>query len=266
MRKFLIASAITLLSTFGFASNGDWGKTGHRATAEIAESHLNEKAKKAIDELLDGYGLAFVANYADDIKSDPEYKEYGPWHYVNIAPDAEEYVVEDASERGDLIQAIRKCVSVLKDKESSKADKEFHLKMLVHFVGDLHQPFHAGHSEDKGGNDIQVRWFNDGSNIHRVWDSEMINFYQMSYTELALNTKDLSKAEIKSIKKGKLLDWVYESRDMAEDLYAGVENGDKLGYSYMYEHMPTVLGQLQKGGIRLAKILNDIYSEKDSDS
>ncbi|GAA4319151.1 S1/P1 nuclease [Christiangramia aestuarii] len=255
-----------LVSVFSFASEGDWGKTGHRATAEIAEKHLTENAKEAIDELLGGYGLAFVANYADDIKSDPEYRKYGPWHYVNISPEADKYKIEEASKKGDLVQAIRKCVAALKDKETSKEQKEFYLKMLVHFVGDLHQPFHTGHAEDKGGNDIQVRWFNDGSNIHRVWDSEMINFYQMSYTELAINTKDLSKKEIKEIKKGKLLDWVYESREMAEDLYAGVQNGEKLGYSYMYEHMPTVLNQLQKGGIRLAKILNEIYAEESSDS
>lgn len=260
MRKFLIALILTFSFSNIHAADSDWGKTGHRATAEIAENNLSKKAQEAIEDLLDGRSLAFVANYADDIKSDPEYRQYGPWHYVNIHPESSKYVVEEASEDGDLVQAIRKCVEVLKDKDASRAEKQFHLKMLVHFVGDLHQPFHVGHASDKGGNDIQVRWFNDGSNIHRVWDSEMINFYQMSYTELAINTKDLSKAERKAIQDGKLLDWVYESRTMAEDLYAGVENGEKLGYSYMYEHMPTVLNQLQKGGLRLAKILNDIYS------
>lgn len=260
MKKFLLVLIGSFVVNTAFANDSDWGKTGHRATAEIAESYLNKKAKKAIDELLNGHGLAFVANYADDIKSDPEYREFGPWHYVNIDPGTKEYKVEEASEEGDLVQAIKKCVEVLKDRSASEEQKQFYLKMLVHFVGDLHQPFHTGHADDKGGNDIQVRWFNDGSNIHRVWDSEMINFYQMSYTELALNTEELSRAQIKSIEKGKLLDWVYESRAMAENLYSGVENGEKLGYSYMYEHMPTVLNQLQKGGVRLAKILNDIYS------
>lgn len=242
------------------AADADWGKTGHRATAEIAEEHLSKKAEKAIKKILDGRSLAFVANYADDIKSDPEYREYGPWHYVNIAPDEEKYVKENASKDGDLVQGIQKCISVLKDKNAPMEDKQFYLKMLVHFMGDLHQPFHVGHASDKGGNDVQVRWFNNGSNIHRVWDSEMIDFYQMSYSELAYNTDDLTKEEEKAIEKGNLLDWVYESRDIAEDLYAGVKNGDKLGYKYMYEHMPTVLQQLQKGGLRLAKVLNDIYS------
>lgn len=260
MKKLSVLIVLMLISFSGFAADADWGKTGHRATAEIAENHLNKKAQKAIDDLLDGYGLAFVANYADDIKSDNEFRKYGPWHYVNIDPEEDTYLEAEASEEGDLVQAVRKCVAVLKDKNASREDKQFHLKMLVHFVGDLHQPFHAGHSEDKGGNDIQVRWFNDGSNIHRVWDSEMINFYQMSYTELAINTQDLTQNQISKIQNGKLLDWVYESRDLAESLYSGVENGDKLGYRYMYDQMPTVLSQLQKGGLRLAKILNDIYS------
>lgn len=260
MKKYVFTLLFIFSIISGFAADADWGKTGHRATAEIAEKYLSVKAKKAVVELLNGHGLAFVANYGDDIKSDPDYRKYGPWHYVNIHPDSEEYVEEEASEDGDLVYAIRKCKEVLMDKNASREEKQFHLKMLVHFVGDLHQPFHVGHASDKGGNDIQVRWFNEGSNIHRVWDSDMINFYQMSYTELAINTKELSRSQIKSIQNGKLLDWVYESREMAEELYAGVNSGDKLGYTYMYHHMPTVLSQLQKGGLRLAKILNEIYS------
>ena len=260
MKKLLFVLIFVLGSIASHATEEDWGKTGHRATAEIAENHLNKKAKKAIKELLNGHGLAFVANYADDIKSDPDYREYGPWHYVNMAPDQEEYDEALASEDGDLVQAIRKCIDVLKDKRASRDQKQFYLKMLVHFMGDLHQPFHVGRAADKGGNDIQVRWFNDGSNLHRVWDSEMIDFYQMSYTELAQNTRDLSKKQIKSIQSGSLLNWVYESREMVDGLYAEVNSGDKLGYKYMYVNMPTVLRQLQKGGLRLAEVLNDIYS------
>ncbi|MDT0649041.1 S1/P1 nuclease [Autumnicola edwardsiae] len=259
MKSFLIIFFSVFVLQFSFAGTGDWGKTGHRATAEIAESHLTKKAQKAIDKILNGRSLAFVANYADDIKSDPKFRQYGPWHYVNIDPDEEEYNREEANPRGDLIQAIEKCVEVLKDKSSSKEDKEFYLKMLVHFMGDLHQPFHAGRSEDKGGNDIQVRWFGDGSNIHRVWDSEMINSFQMSYTELAENTKELSREQVEQIKSGELLDWVYESRALADKLYASVEKGEKLGYEYMYARFPLVLEQLQKGGLRLASVLNEVF-------
>ena len=104
-----------------------------------------------------------------------------------------------------------------------------------------------------------MRWFGDGSNLHRVWDSEMINDFDMSYSELAYNTDVLSKEQINSIQKGTVLDWMYESKALANKVYDSVEVGEKLGYEYMYNWFPVVHDQIQKGGLRLAKILNDIY-------
>lgn len=257
MKNLLLLAAI-LISSFSFASEEDWGRTGHRATGEIAEQYLSKKAKKKIDRILNGQSLAMVSTYADDIKSDPRYREFGPWHYVNLEDGQTSYSEEEANPAGDLVVAIRRCMAVLQDRKTSKEEKEFYLKMLVHFMGDLHQPLHAGRGEDKGGNDIQVRWFNKGSNIHRVWDSEMINDYQMSYSELADNADRLTKQEVQEIKSGSLLDWMYESRELSSKVYNSVETGDKLGYRYMYEWFPVVREQLQKGGIRLAKVLNEV--------
>ncbi|WP_029034945.1 S1/P1 nuclease [Salinimicrobium terrae] len=258
MRITLLVAAF-LITTFTFASENDWGRTGHRATGEVAEQHLTKKAKAQVRELLNGMNLAFVSTYGDDIKSDPAYRKYNPWHYVNLEPGETKYTKEKANPKGDLVHAINHSIAVLKDKNATKEDKEFHLKLLVHFVGDLHQPLHAGRGEDKGGNDIQVRWFGDGSNLHRVWDSEMINDFDMSYTELAHNTDVLSKKEIRNIQQGSVLDWMYESKELANRVYDSVETGEKLGYQYMYEWFPVVHDQVQKGGLRLAGILNEIY-------
>lgn len=259
MKRLLLVVFIIFNIQTNFAAEANWGKNGHRAVAEIAQSYLKPKAKKAISKLLNGRSLAFVANYADDIKSDPAFRKYSPWHYVNIDPDEDEYNVDKANPKGDLVQAIRKCVEILEDDDATKDDKRFYLKLLVHFMGDLHQPLHAGHSKDKGGNDIQVNWFGHGSNLHRVWDSDMIESYDMSYSELADNTREYSKEQLKAIRKGDLLDWVYESRELAEKVYASAKSGDSLGYEYMYNEMPVVLQQLDKGGIRLAKVLNEIF-------
>ena len=258
MKYFLLLAAF-VISSFSFASEGDWGRTGHRATGQVAQEYLSPKAKQKIKEILDGQSLAFVSTYGDDIKSDPQYRKYGPWHYVNLEAGETEYSKEKANPAGDLLQAIQKSVEVLKDRSASKEEKAFYLKMLVHFMGDLHQPLHTGRGEDKGGNDIQVRWFGDGSNLHRVWDSEMINDFQMSFTELAQSTDELSKKEVKKIAEGSVLDWMYESKELSKRVYDSVEIGEKLGYEYMYEWFPVVHDQLQKGGIRLAKVLNDIY-------
>lgn len=257
--KIYLLAAFLFISTFTFASDNDWGRTGHRATGEVAEQHLSKKAKQKVREILNGSNLAFVSTYGDDIKSDPAYRKYGPWHYVNLESGETKYSKEKANPDGDLVQAINTSIAVLKDKNSTAEEKAFYLKMLVHFVGDLHQPLHAGRGEDKGGNDIQVRWFGDGSNLHRVWDSEMINDFQMSYSELAHNSDELTKNEVREIQKGSVLDWMYESKALANEVYASVETGEKLGYEYMYEWFPVVHDQLQKGGLRLAKLLNEIF-------
>ena len=256
--RILVVILFVFISSKANASLEYWGKTGHRATGEIATKHLTKKAKKAINKLLDGESLAFVSIYADEIKSDPAYRVYGPWHYVNYSLD-KKYAEETPSEKGDLIQGIHKCVTILKDENASVEDKVFYLKMLVHFVGDLHQPLHVGRGKDKGGNDIQVQWFNEGSNLHRVWDSDMLNYYKMSYVELSENVRQLSKSEISKVKLGSVLDWIEESQNLAKQVYESATVGEKLSYKYAYEYVPVVREQLQKGGIRLAKILNTIF-------
>jgi len=235
-----------------------WGKNGHRATGQIAEKHLTKKAKRNIDKILKGQSLAFVSTYADEIKSDKKFNKYYSWHYINM--DLEQtYEQAKKNPKGDLVTGINTCIDVLKDKNSSDAEKNFHLKMLVHFVGDLHQPMHIGRKEDKGGNSIQVEWFGRGTNLHRVWDTNMIDDWEMSYLELADNADDLSKRQIEAIEKGTLVDWVNEVHSVTNEVYNSVKKGENLRYRYSYNHFGTVRTQLQKGGIRLAKVLNDIF-------
>ncbi|MEL6812994.1 MAG: S1/P1 nuclease [Bacteroidota bacterium] len=236
----------------------DWGPTGHRATGEIAQMYLSKKATRAISELLEGASLALVSTYGDEIKSDEKYRSYGPWHYVNF-PFDKTYETHPKSEKGDLPTAIQTCISVLKNPEKSKEEKAFYLKLLVHFIGDLHQPLHVGMAKDKGGNDFQVRWFDDGTNLHSVWDTKMIESYNMSYSELAANAKKLSKEQLSEIRQGSILDWMNESRELCKDVYAHTQIGEKLGYQYRYRYMDVARSQLQKGGIRLAVLLNEIF-------
>lgn len=250
--------ALAALILFSINANAyDWGQTGHRTTGAIAEKHLNNKAKKAIADLLDGQSLAFTSTYADEIKSDDAYRSYGPWHYVNFPFDSS-YEEHSHSDQGDIIQGIDKCIEVIKSTFTTKEQKAFHLKLLVHFIGDLHQPMHVGISDDKGGNDFQVRWYNDGTNLHSVWDTRMIESYGMSYSELANNMPHLSKKEREQIASGTHRDWMNESRVLIKDIYANTEVGQKLGYRYMYDYFGTVRTQLQKGGIRLAAMLNEL--------
>jgi len=243
---------------FAFGNSIYWSKTGHRVIGAIAQGELSGKAKRAINDLLDGKDLASISNFADEIKADRSFRSFSAWHYVNI-PYGKEYHEVDPSQYGDLVIGVQKCIEIIQNKNSPRADKVFYLKMLVHLIGDLHQPMHVGRLEDKGGNDLQVQWFGKGSNLHKLWDANMINDYGLSYTELAGSLPKLDRNERKSLQKGSLLDWVEESHKVADQLYESVEVGEKLAYSYGYKWWSTVESQLQKGGYRLAKVLNDLF-------
>ena len=165
------------------------------------------------------------------------------------------------NKKGDVVQAINYCINILKDNNQSKKEKIFYLKLLVHFVGDIHQPLHAGRAQDRGGNNIKVKWFGKGTNLHRVWDSQIINSHQMSYTELSKDLNVLSLSEINKIKRDSINTWIKESQQIAKLIYQDAETETNLGFSYSYKHLNIVRLRLLKGGIRLASILDDIFKK-----
>ena len=236
-----------------------WGQTGHRVIGLIAEGHLTRKASRKIEKLLAGKSLAFVSTYADEIKSDRTYSKYGSWHYVNYALDTR-YDVSNRADAGDIILGVEQCVKVLSDTDSSVEEQQFHLALLVHLIGDMHMPLHAGREEDRGGNEIKLSWFSKPTNLHRLWDSDLIESVNLSYTELAseLNSQ-LSSNQRAQYNSGTYLEWIEDSHEAAASIYASVKEGDRLAYRYSYEYNDLLFTQLQKGGVRLARLLNQIF-------
>ncbi len=256
--KLVILFLFISISTYATGNTAIWGQTGHRVVGEIAYSHLTNKAKRNIEKLLNGEGLAIISTYADEIKSDKKYREFGTWHYVNFK-DGESYETSEKNPKGDLIQGIKKCQEVISNPDASKEEKIFYVKLLVHLLGDLHQPLHIGRSEDRGGNNIKVQWFRGNTNLHSVWDTKMIESYNMTYTELSSNLNKFSKNQRKAIQEGTVLDWVNETRFLTMKVYESAKGDENLSYRYMYENFATVKTQLQKGGLRLAKVLNELF-------
>ncbi len=252
-----ILTVVLLFNANSFATKR-WGATGHRAVGAIADQHTSNKTKRHLKKILNHQSLALVSTFGDEIKADPRFKEFGTWHYVNMSFD-DTYESSKKNPKGDLVTGIAHCKNVIKDPNASDADKTFYLKMLIHLVGDLHQPLHIGREEDRGGNDIKVKWQNKDTNLHRVWDSQMIESYNMSYSELAKNAEFLSKRQVKFLQEGSVIDWVNDTQNLAKTVYGSVEEGENLGYAYSYNHLDVARTQLQIAGIRLAKVLNDLF-------
>ena len=254
----LLLASLYILPYQTFANDDFWGQTGHRVVGKIADDYLSGKAKREIKRLLNRKSLAFVSTFADEIKADKRYNEFYTWHYINMSLD-ENYEDSEKNPEGDLVSGINYCKKIISDDEASDDDKAFYLKLLIHLIGDLHQPMHIGLKEDRGGNDFKVQWHYEDSNLHRVWDSDMIEKFDMSYVELAENADVLSKAQVKAIQKGSVIDWVNETHELTRKIYDSAEPEENLRYRYSYHHFKTVRTQLQIAGIRLAQVLNELF-------
>ena len=184
---------ILLFSCFVSMDCMGWGVTGHRATGLIAEQYLNAKAKKKIAAILNQESLAMVSTWMDEIRSDSTYNYATDWHWTTI-PDGQRYDDVAKNPDGKVIDMIEKITTDLKSGKLNKKQEQEHLKMLVHLVGDIHQPLHVGKPGDRGGNEVKVKWFRSESNLHRVWDSDMIDDTKLSYTELALALGNIQSA------------------------------------------------------------------------
>ena len=236
----------------------DWGKTGHRVVGKLAQQYLTTKAQKEIDILLDGASLVSISTYGDEIKSNSKYKAFRPWHYINLPLD-ESYANAKKNPKGDVVMAIKKCIAKVKDQNETKNKRAFYLKLLVHFIGDLHQPMHVGRKEDRGGNSIRLQWFGKTSNLHRLWDSHLIDSHGMNATQLLGDLEELSPKLIKEIQNQSLEQWVNESQALAKIIYENTPSNSKLGEEYQSRYLPLLKIQLQRGGLRLAAQLNEIF-------
>ena len=234
-----------------------WGQTGHRVVGYVAEQYLSKKARKHVQAVLDHNSLAEVSNWMDDIKSDAAYNHTHDWHWVTI-PDGMTYEQTPKNPKGDLLMKIEELTAALKGGKLPKEKEQESLKFLVHLVGDLHQPLHVGGKDDTGGNDVKLQWFGQPSNLHRVWDSEIIEGKDLSFTELASFLGQPTKEQLKEWQATTVRDWVYGMMPYRPQVYKLPED-DKLGYRYSYDNFDTVQKLLLQSGIRLAGLLNQIY-------
>ena len=246
---------ILIVYFFLFSFVLGWGKTGHRITGKIAETYLTKNAKTQIKKLMGHHDLSRMSNWADEIKSDPNWKIANDWHWCTI-PDGELY--EKDKHSGKAVEKVNDFISVLKNKKSKKEDKQIALKFLVHLIGDLHQPMHVGNGKDRGGNDIKLKWFNAPTNLHRIWDSDLINLQELSYSEysdyLMLNE---NRGKIRKWQGDDVLIYIHESRDMRTQCYDF--SGENLKWEYFYKHKELLEKRLLQGGVRLSGELNRIF-------
>ncbi len=251
--------ALSTLFLFAIVQVFGWGQKGHDVTAYVAECHLTPKAAKQIDRILDGHSLVYYANWLDNASHTPEYAYTKTWHYLNI-DEGKTLETMPRNEHGDVLTAVTAIYEKLKNGGLSHEEEQFNLKMLIHLVGDMHCPMHTGHLSDRGGNDRPVVLFGRPSNLHSIWDSGIVEAaHKWGYIEWQQQIDRASKREIQTIQAGTPTDWLNETLQICNEVYAKTPEGSKISYDYVNEYAPVIEQQFLRGGLRLARLLNEIY-------
>lgn len=251
-RAALTSALLTIVTV---AQAMAWGDTGHRVTGAIAEHYLSSSAASVVRDLLGPESLAEASTWPDFVRSDPAWKKAEAWHFVKAADGL--YKEGDAPPKGDAFTALKTFTITLRDANAPLADRQAALRFIVHIVGDLHQPLHVGCKDDSGGNGEPVIWFGQASQLHRVWDSQLIDHENLSYSELAgwLNAK-ITSTDVASWTNPDPLVWMEESRLLCGEIYPAKAD---LGYDYAFKHIASLHRRLQQAGVRIAAYLNSAF-------
>lgn len=260
------------------ATIGAWGSQGHRLVGLIAADRLTPVARDNVRWLLDGQSLADVASWADTITS--EQQQTSLWHYLNIPPNARGYDRDRdcprqpgaaPGSRGDrwrdcIVDRITYWEERLADQKLDRADRATALKFVVHFIGDLHQPFHAL-GVGRGGNDVRVRVFGESNcapptapkpspcNLHSVWDSRLIGHRDMDDDQyVAILRKVIVEQRWGSQPAGTPAQWAEQSWRLAKE--ALVTPNTDIDEGYYRRHITVIDERLALAGVRLAAVLN----------
>ena len=243
-----------------------WGALGHRVIAKFGERHLSESARAGIMELLEpGESLADASTWADENRE--RIPGSGPWHYASIPLDEPGYDARFArprSREGLIVPKIREFQAVLRDRSLPVEERRRALRFLVHLVEDLHQPLHVGENGDRGGNELQVRFFRRGTSLHHLWDSLLLEHMGRDEGRWVAELLAIDDPVERAVAmEGTIEDWATESLRAARQAYRDpvtgrkIEPGTVLGEAYYEANLPVAKRQLYRAGARLAWVLND---------
>ena len=256
MKRALILAVICLSTTLQALA---WGQKGHDVSAYIAQTNLSPKALKKVTAILDNHSLVYYSSWMDSASHTDEYRYTASWHFRNVDKGMTPETMP-RNDKGDATQAIINITAQLKKGGLSAKEEKVALMMLIHLLGDMHCPMHAGRLSDRGGNSRMVYFFGSKRNLHSVWDTALIeSAHKWSYTEWAEQIDRLTKKEKQALAAGDPELWFKDSYEAAKIIYAATPEGHKISYDYIDEFAPLAERQLLLAGIRLAAILNEIY-------
>ncbi|KAJ8761652.1 hypothetical protein K2173_004428 [Erythroxylum novogranatense] len=259
----------------------------YRRKTNLHHNLLEPQAAHAVQQLLPYEVKGDLSAYCvwpDQVRHWYKYRWTSSLHFIDTPDKACTFdYSRDCVKDMCVAGAIQNFTSQLLHYREGSTDRRYNLTealmFLSHFMGDIHQPMHVGFTSDEGGNTIELRWFRHKSNLHHVWDREIILTALKDYYE---NDMDLLQQAIEgNFTDGIWYDDVSSWKDCdnllscptkyaAESIsiackwaYKGVNEGATLADEYFDSRMPIVMKRIAQGGVRLAMFLNQIFGDAD---
>lgn len=276
-----LSALFALVVTLVAAPAQAYWEYGHETVASIAWANVTPATRAKVAALLRQQRLLETPTclagtieqasvWADCVKPLGERFSYAyNWHYQNVDI-CKPFDLKSACKDGNCVSAqIERDVKLLKDPKVPTREKLQALVFLVHFVGDLHQPLHAGDRGDLGGNRARSdygAYAPERLNLHSIWDGLL--------AERAISTppplvRTYPAAERATIAAGSVEDWSRDSWEVAKTAYAAAYGGDacgaqgkrgKLDDATVARLVEPARAQVMKGGLRLARLLDEAFA------
>lgn len=281
IRRLILALLLVLAPTPAFA----WWEYGHETVATIAYLNVSPRTRAEIGRLLRQSRLLETPTcpartieqasvWPDCIKTLGERFSYaGPWHYQNVNV-CQPFDQAAACRDGNCVSAqIERNLRLLADRRVPARERLFALAFVVHLVGDLHQPLHAGDRGDLGGNRVAASYglIAGRTNLHAIWDGYLADRGISNPPGGPRGIlAELSSADAAAMRQGSVTDWARESWQASRDHAYATILADPCGpppaeRPVVTEDMtrrliPIVRRQVARGGLRLARVLDEAFA------
>lgn len=286
LNKALLAPLLTPLLSLGIWSQAQapaqaWWETGHMLTAQIAYDQLKPAVKAKADQLV---------AWLDNTEPNPACRPFVPtavwmdatkargltafneWHYINIPYNPEGLPFAADAKETNIVERIQSMAATLKSPQSSDFEKAFALRVLLHLLGDVHQPFHAvgelskAHPQGDLGGNLTLIQHGNMRNVHAFWDSTAELYEQVKPADWKSRIPGFAAELEKKLPRSQFADrlafdplaWAQESYVLAVKYgYETMPPDGQLTPAYIAKAQQICAERLALGGYRLAELLNN---------
>lgn len=256
MRKIKFISIFILLSnTISFCYG--WGKQGHQIIVEVAKNYVSKNIQDSVQKYLGNMTWESASTWMDEMRSNSQYDYIKTWHYLDMEKGTK---YNDTIANGNnVVNQLQLAINNLKNRAKlTKEEINFNLKVLFHLIGDIHQPLHVGYGVDKGGNTIKVTFNGKPTNLHHVWDTDIIEYKNITLKDIRDLLSKTSERRLKEISNVSIVECMEQNRKLLAPVYS---YSNIITDDYINKSEPLIEEQLLFAGIRLGKILNDVFNK-----